>query len=434
MLWMWILTKKHKNAKTKFLEAILGICLLGNIGCGSRPAQVAPIQETTPEVTATIEPSKDYSSFYDSKVIVKQDTPFYLRNEDELIEIGVIRKDTYLDIGNETYQNKLRIQDSSYYVDGEAIEESGRWFQHHNHLLGLQQEIITRNPYRMELQNGNEVITMDSEDTYEIYVLPSEEDPRYGIYFLNEIYYIPEEDIQTISNTMPIPKEAYAKDIPVLMYHFFYDDAVTKDRPDTNYVEQQEFDEQLSTLANDGYQSLTMREVLYFMQNRAFVPEKSFALTIDDGDSSVYEYGFPIIKKYDMNATLFLICAWEEPTLSWQNWQMREEGIELQSHSFDMHQGGCDIGHGGRLLCVEHDKGVEDTRMAFDYVDGGFVYCYPFGDVNEHAMEIIQEGGAKLAFTTEFGKINPTMNPLKLPRIRVIGGRDITFFMKNIKE
>ena len=84
-----------------------------------------------------------------------------------------------------------------------------------------------------------------------------------------------------------------------------------------------------------------MREVYYFMTGRANVPAHSLAITIDDGDPSVHEYAFPVFQKNGLNATLFLICGWEDPTLSYDFWEMREDGLELQSHGFLTHQGGC---------------------------------------------------------------------------------------------
>ena len=72
--------------------------------------------------------------------------------------------------------------------------------------------------------------------------------------------------------------------------------------------------------------------------------------------------------------------------------------------------------------------------MSFDAVDGGFVYCYPFGDYNDSAKAIISEAGAKLAFTTEYGKINPSMDLLALPRIRVQGGAGIERYISSIED
>ena len=115
--------------------------------------------------------------------------------------------------------------------------------------------------------------------------------------------------------------------------------------------------------------------------------------------------------------------------MSWDLWEMREAGLELQSHGFLTHQGGCPgMGYGGRILCMDYNEGVQDTIMSFDYVDGGFVYCYPFGDVNEHAKQILRDAGALMAFTTEPGIIYRGMDILELPRVRVIGGNGLATF------
>ena len=176
-----------------------------------------------------------------------------------------------------------------------------------------------------------------------------------------------------------------------------------------------------------------MREVLYFMEDRAQIPSKSLAITIDDGDPTVHKYAYPVFQKYGLNATLFLICGWEDATMSYDFWEMREDGLELQSHGFLTHQGGCSgMGHGGKLLCMDHDEGVEDTKMSLDYVDGGFVYCYPFGDVNDSAKQILNDAGVKMAFTTANGWISPGMDLLELPRVRVHGGNSLESFANSI--
>ena len=224
-----------------------------------------------------------------------------------------------------------------------------------------------------------------------------------------------------------------ATSLPVLMYHFFYSEAEGQSRENVNFVEVEEFRGQLQALQDRGYVALTMREVEMMMKGWADVPEKSVAITIDDGDPTVYQYAYPVLKDFGYNATLFLITGWMNPQLPYEFFQMREDGLELQSHSFLMHQGGCKAGHGGRILCVDHDEGVADTRQSLEYVDGGFVYCYPFGDVNDHAVEILQEAGVQLAFTTEYGKIKPGMDLYRLPRIRVTGGAGLDRFIKSIE-
>ena len=83
---------------------------------------------------------------------------------------------------------------------------------------------------------------------------------------------------------------------------------------------------------------------------------------------------------------------------------MKQNGMELQSHSYDMHTGGCEGGHGGALRCVAHDEGVADTEKSFSIIGGGNVYCYPYGDVTDSALQIMKDAGVHMAFTTNYGK------------------------------
>lgn len=371
----------------------------------------------------------DYYSFYDTKIETSTDTALY---DSSFNMIGTIKANTYLDVV-EGKDNFLSIKDTEYFVDGKDVQASNRWFKNTNHLVAYQQALTTNDSYSLFDVKGNTVIEFNESSTYMVYVLPSSDDDRYGILFQNTIYYISSSDVKEINETNGETQELSTA-IPVLMYHFFYNEDNGETRKDGNYVEVKELDEQLNYLTSNGYTALTMREVYYFMENRAQIPAHSLAITIDDGDPSVHTYAFPVFQKYNVNATLFLICGWEDPTLSYDFWEMREDGLELQSHGFLTHQGGCEgMGHGGRLLCMDHDEGVNDTQMSLDYVDGGFVYCYPFGDVNEHAKEILRDTGVKMAFTTANGWIKPGLDLLELPRVRIHGGDSLDSFASSIQ-
>ena len=386
---------------------------------------------TNEEVTSSKEETEkiDYSSFYDTKIETSIDTNLY---DDSFNMIGTIKANTYLDVA-EGKDNLLSIKDTNYYVDGKDVQASNRWFKNTNHLVAYQQALTTNDSYSLLDVKGNTVIEFNESSTYTIYVLPSTDDDRYGVLFQNAIYYISSSDVKEINETNGETQELSTA-IPVLMYHFFYNEDNGETRKDGNYVEVKELDEQLNYLTSNAYTALTMREVYYFMENRAQIPAHSLAITIDDGDPSVHTYAFPVFQKYNVNATLFLICGWEDPTLSYDFWEMREDGLELQSHGFLTHQGRCEgMGHGGRLLCMNHDEGVNDTQMSLDYVDGGFVYCYPFGDVNEHAKEILRDTGVKMAFTTANGWIKPGLDLLELPRVRIHGGDSLDSFASSIQ-
>lgn len=433
MTMLSMLTLKRRTKLNKILGFTLGFCcLISMAGCSSGKDE--PIQ-TNPE-TENIESidSRDFQQLVNTKVITSVPAIIYQETNGEMKEVGKAEQGVYLDIQDGLISEQyLPISGTTLYVNGKDVQSCDRWFKNQTHLLPVGQGITTKDTYHIEDIDGKLQTTLNFSDQHEVYVKPSADDPRYGILYQNGIYYIPASDVSEIVTTDAIISDV-ATSIPVMMYHFFYDESLGETRENVNYVEVKELEEQCQTLNDSGYTGLTMREVLYFMEDRAVVPLNSYAITIDDGHESVFKYAYPIFQKYDINATMFLIGGWMDPVLPYDFIEMRENGIELQSHSFLMHQGGCSgMGHGGRLMCVGHDEGVQDTIQSFEYVDNGFVYCYPFGDVNENDKNIIKDAGTKLAFTTEFGKISKGMDMFELPRIRVTGGAGIGQYMSHLQ-
>ncbi|NIR16016.1 MAG: polysaccharide deacetylase family protein, partial [Desulfobacterales bacterium] len=49
-----------------------------------------------------------------------------------------------------------------------------------------------------------------------------------------------------------------------------------------------------------------MKEVLRFVNYQQPLPRKAVAITIDDGYRSVYELAYPILRRYNFKATLFI--------------------------------------------------------------------------------------------------------------------------------
>jgi peptidoglycan/xylan/chitin deacetylase (PgdA/CDA1 family) len=94
-----------------------------------------------------------------------------------------------------------------------------------------------------------------------------------------------------------------AHNVPVLMYHHVSPTggmiAVT---PDT-------FDAQIRRLAESGYRSLTTAEFAAHQQGQP-VPEKSVLITFDDGYLDNWVHAHPILARYGMKATIFLVTGW----------------------------------------------------------------------------------------------------------------------------
>lgn len=106
-----------------------------------------------------------------------------------------------------------------------------------------------------------------------------------------------------------------------------------------------EFERQMQWLVDNGYRSLTLDELHAHLAEGRPVPEKSVAITFDDGDRTVYDVALPILQRTGLRASLFVVTG--QVGREWRNVDMLgwDELAELQasghfevhSHTHDMH-------------------------------------------------------------------------------------------------
>ncbi len=214
--------------------------------------------------------------------------------------------------------------------------------------------------------------------------------------------------------------------LPVLMYHFFYDKTKGETAKDGNYIEISSFEEQIKYLAENDFYFPTWQEVEDYIDEKTELPEKSVVITVDDGDPSFFELAVPIIQKYNVQATSFLVVYWYGNRA-----ENKEKNVSYQSHSYDMHKGGAN--GKGVMLSWDNNKIKEDLELSSKVLGGANIFCYPFGHYNENCFKVLKETGYKLAFTVEAGRVTKKANKYKLPRVRISGNTSINSFIKKVE-
>lgn len=218
--------------------------------------------------------------------------------------------------------------------------------------------------------------------------------------------------------------------IPVLMYHFFFDASKGQTGNDSNWMEISAFEEQLKYLVENEYYFPTWQEVADYVDGKIGLPKKSIVITIDDGDASFFELAVPVINKYNVKVTSFIVTSWTHAGIINT---YRNDKINFQTHTHDMHKGGCSGGgHGGLFRCIDYNKGLNDLNTSINIIGSSDAIAYPFGDVTENALKITADAGIKLGFTTKYGKVYSGMNKLQLPRIRVNRGISLNGFINTV--
>jgi len=211
--------------------------------------------------------------------------------------------------------------------------------------------------------------------------------------------------------------------IPILMYHHFGDDG----SPGTT-ISAEMFESHIKALRDDGYTAITFEQLCGYVFDGAPLPQRSIIITIDDGYTSVYDIAYPILKKYDMTATVFIIGVLHGETLykdtsypvypthfgDAEALEMIMSGvISIQSHSFDMHQDEYYETGPFRLGVMQRSGESEEEYIAafnadfecaaaqIENISGAqpFVYSYPFGRHSKMSEELLDDNGVKVTLT-----------------------------------
>jgi len=200
----------------------------------------------------------------------------------------------------------------------------------------------------------------------------------------------------------PLPKDAGAVDVPVLMYHYVADEPPPKGPyADGLTVRTPDFIEELEYLAENGYETVSLADAYLAMAGLRVLPPKPVVLTFDDGGLDNYEVAFPLLERYGFTGTFFVITktVGAEGQMGWEQLQeMCAAGMSVQSHS---------VAHPD-LTGVPDERlraELEDSRAAITRSTGepGYVFCYPAGSYDERVIAAVRAAGYVMAVATDKG-------------------------------
>ena len=154
------------------------------------------------------------------------------------------------------------------------------------------------------------------------------------------------------------PEENAAENarIPILMYHQF------TTRPEGedgwlrgNYAYIGDFDAHMNYIATDGFYLPTWDELSAFIDGRLFLPNHSVIITDDDADQTWFDLAAPVVEKYKLLTTSFMITAYRQDPPP-------NPYVLRRSHTHDMHQAGAN--GQGRMVNWTADEIAADLEAS----------------------------------------------------------------------
>ena len=219
------------------------------------------------------------------------------------------------------------------------------------------------------------------------------------------------------------------KGIPVLMYHYVYTQDDMPKKLNTNYLLDTKLEKQLQYLKENNYYFPSWKELSAYIQKKIDLPEKSVVLTFDDGQKGFLKYGIPLLEKYQVPSTSFIIASKKgENTIQ----TYASEYISFQSHSYNLHRGGGSIGHGDIISALSYDDIKEDLLKAQSIVQNTEAFAYPYGDMTKEAQKAVKDANILCAFSTQYGKVHQGDDFTQLKRIRVLGDASLESYISTI--
>ncbi len=182
-------------------------------------------------------------------------------------------------------------------------------------------------------------------------------------------------------------------------------------------VSTEEFESQIKYLVEQKYKFLTLAELNEAITDKK-VPEKVVTLTFDDGYEDNFSEGWPVMKKYGVNGTFFLIAN----KLGSSEYMSRDQAIELYKGKNEI--GSHSLTHPSleKLKGALLEKEVKSSKEELEKLISGKVvsFCYPAGKYNDDTVKAVSDAGYKMAVTTQSSTGEISSDKLfEIPRYRI---------------
>ncbi len=233
----------------------------------------------------------------------------------------------------------------------------------------------------------------------------------------------------------------------ILMYHM-----ISPHKKDAKFnglrIDPTLFEKQLQYLKDEGWSFFTMSELVEKKDN---IPSKSIAITFDDGYEDNFSNAFPILKKYNIKVTIYLV--WDRHNREWstkrkkknssgelmQELKLSDEQIKEMIDSGLVEIGSHTMTH-DNLPTLSKEQKLFEISESKKQIEELFQiecksFCYPFGLYDAEDKKIVQQSGYTNATTTQKGIDSIQSRDLfELKRVTVSGKDTMLAFKIKLKR
>lgn len=238
----------------------------------------------------------------------------------------------------------------------------------------------------------------------------------------------PKEDQKTVAQTSTTPVKSVH--LPILMYHYIRTVTDLRDPVGIDLsVPASMFEEQMKYLDNAGYTTITLDDLVATWKGEKTLPEKPIIMTFDDGYEDFYTVVFPILKKYNLKATAYIIAGFIDKPHYLTSEQLKELSqsplVTIAAHT--MQHPNLRNTTGPKLI----DEVMGSKKWLENFTEKTILhFAYPSGQYNKETIRAVEKAGYITSVTTEPGEDHPSTKPFAITRVRIRGAVTLEAFQK----
>lgn len=153
------------------------------------------------------------------------------------------------------------------------------------------------------------------------------------VYTFSESFIVNDKNFNDPYDVKPTAQSKGSTRVPIFMYHQIgYPPKGASKFVAGLYVTPEQFEAQMAYLVKNNYKTIGSFELYNLLKKGGNPSQKTVMITFDDGTYGQYKYAFPILKKYGLTATYYIVSnrsSIRSPQLN----EMSKAGMEIASHS-----------------------------------------------------------------------------------------------------
>ena len=212
-------------------------------------------------------------------------------------------------------------------------------------------------------------------------------------------------DLQYLLESDPVADPSTGLDVPIVYYHQVLNGAL--------------FERQIIGLLDAGYEPVPLARLVRALDGQAALPAKPLVLTFDDGWESQLRVAVPVLTRYRVPATFFVMPGFDEKEpghLDFAGFEaLAAAGMSVQSHT---------VNHADLPRLIASNVGAAqaetvESREVLTVLGGRDHFAYPYGALDAASEDLVRSTGYLAAVSTNIGRLHFPDELFHLKRIQL---------------